>query len=157
MSSIQAIAKRSARTGRIINKTARTALVAAILSTKTGVAPSITLTGIGISLSGNGISATGELTATLRISAGLAMAHWSSSTPLGGMPTDLASLVLVNLTKKTAWVAPDHPSRSGDELESEAPSNFASVSDRVIGFICFQSADGLLYDSISSFAVTLEA
>ena len=157
LSSIQAIAKRSARTGRNTSKTARTALVAAILATKTGVAPSSTLSGIGISLSGNGISATGGLNAVMVISSHEVTVSWSPSIPSGGASTDLASFVLVNLTKKTAWVAPGSSSRLNGVLETIAPSGFAVISDVVRGFICFDSADGLLYDSISSFAVSLTA
>lgn len=157
LSSIQAIAKRSARTGRNTNKTARTALVAAILATKSGVAPSTTLSGIGISLSGNGISATGGLSGSMVVSSGQVMASWSASIPSGGASSDSASLVLANLTKKTAWVAPGSVSRSVGEIETTAPAGFATISDLVRGFVCFESEDGLLYDSISSFAVTLTA
>ena len=157
LSSIQAIAKRSARTGRNTNKTARTALVAAILASKSGVAPSTTLSGIGISLLGNGISATGGITGSMVVSSRQVVVNWSQSIPSGGASTDIASLVLFNMTKKTAWVLPDSTERSLLEIETNAPSGFASISDIVRGFICFESRDGLLYDSISSFAVTLTA
>lgn len=157
LSSIQAIAKRSARTGRNTNKTARTALVAAILASKSGVAPSMTLSGIGISLSGNGISETGGLSAVMVVSSREVTVSWAPSIPSGGASTDLASLVLVNLTKKTAWVAPGSTSRVSGVLEIIAPSGFAVVSDNVRAFLCFDSANGLLYDSVSSFAVSLTA
>lgn len=157
LSSIQAIAKRSARTGRNTNKTARTALVAAILATKSGVAPSVTLTGIGVSLSGNGISATGGITGSIVLSSGQVMVNWSPSVPSGGESTDVATLVLFNMTKKTAWVAPNSAARSVLEIDATAPSGFAVTSDQVRGFICFESDDGLLYDSISSFSVSLSA
>ena len=157
LSSIQAISKRSARTGRNINKTARTALVAAILASKTGVAPSTTLSGIGIKLSGNGISATGGITANMVVSSRQVVVNWSPSVPSGGELTDIATLVLFNLTKKTAWVAPGSAARSILEIETNAPSGFAVISDQVRGFICFESDDHLLYDSITSFSVTLTA
>ena len=157
LSSIQAIAKRSARTGRNTNKTARTALVAAILASKTGVAPHITLSGIGISLSGNGMSAQGGITGSMVVSSRQVVVNWSPSIPTGGSSEDRASLVLFNMTKKTAWVADNAHARSHQELETNAPSGFATISDIVRGFLCFESDDGLLYDSVVSFAVTLTA
>ena len=157
LSSIQAIAKRSARTGRNSNKTARTALVAAILASKSGVAPSTTLSGIGISLSGNGISATRDITGNMVLSSRQVVVTWSPSVPSGGKSTDIATLVLFNMTKKTAWVAPGSPDRSILEIDANAPSGFAVTSDQVRGFLCFESDDGLLYDSISSFSLTLTA
>ena len=157
LSSIQGIAKRAARTGRNTNKTARTALVAAILATKSGVAPSITLSSIDVKLSGNGIAETSGITASMDISSGQVMVNWSTSIPSGGLPTDLASLVLFNLTKKTVWVADETRFRSVWGFEANAPSGFADISDIVGGFICFDSQDLVLYDSISSFAVSLLA
>ena len=85
---INGIAKRSARTGRNTNKTARTALVAAILAQKTGTSGNFALSGNGITLQGSGMAQTIPSSVVISASGSTSVVTWPSAIPVGGNNSD---------------------------------------------------------------------
>ena len=149
------IAKRSARTGRNTQKTARTALLSAILAKKTDVAPSLKLSSVGISLQGSGISAQEGIIATLNHTTRDLVVQWLDTVPAGGSATDIASGALFDLEsgKVHSFVTSD-PRSDGEITPVKIdPSFFGSENYGL--FLMFDSADGLSYDAVSSVAVQI--
>ena len=149
------IAKRSARTGRSSQKTARTALLSAILAKKIGVAPSLKLSSVGISLQGSGISAQEGITATMSHTTGFLEVHWSEIIPAGGSASDIASVALFDLDSGKVLTFQTSDPRSDCKISAQTiyPSFFDSVNYGL--FLMFDSADGLRYDAVSSVNVTV--
>ena len=150
-----AIAKRSARTGRQTSKTARTALLKAIMATRSGVAPNTQLNPLGIKLSGNGIAQTTLISAELDHSAKDATLVWSTVIPTGGAASDIGYAVIVNLNSGQALQSSTSALRSAGTLVFSIDSSFINEDDFYAAFICFASADGLTYDSIDSIAANI--
>ena len=155
LSANSGIAKRSARTGRNTQKTARTALLSAILAKKSGIAPDIKLNPDAITLQGSGISAQEGLTATLNHTTSILEVHWPEIIPAGGSASDLASGVLFDLdTGAVQSFTTTDPRSAGDITPiSIIPSLFASGNVGL--FLMFDSADGLSYDAVSSVEVQI--
>lgn len=150
LSANSGIAKRSARTGRNTQKTARTALLSAILAKKNGVAPDLRLSSAGISLQGAGINAQEGITASMNHTTRLLEVRWSNIVPFGGSAHDIASVALFNLdTGKVISFVTSDP-RSDCELSTQTidPSFFGSENYGL--FLMFDSADGLSYDAVVS-------
>ena len=149
------IAKRSARTGRNTQKTARTALISAIMSKKAGVAPDIELSSVGISLQGLGISQQEGITATLNHTTGLLEVSWSEAFPAGGSATDIPSVALFHLDsgKVLSFLTVDQ--RSDGEISAPTIDPSFIRSENYALFLMFDSADGLRYDAVSSVNVTV--
>ena len=156
LSANSGIAKRSARTGRNTQKTARTALLSAILAKKTGVAPNFSLSGTGIALQGNGISATSITSATLnKADRGLDV-YFSTNPPSGGLPTDKSSIVLFDLLTGAVEFFPATGTREVGDLHEEVSNPLILASDNIALFVLFDSADGLRYDAVESVSVTIQ-
>lgn len=154
MSSFSPIAKRSARTGRNTNKTARTALVSAILQAKSGVSPNISLSQAGISLSGSGIAVTIPTSAIFDPALNKLTVTWPAVLPYGGSQDDNSMIVVANLDTLDARQTQGAGPRSLGSATITLQSGFASSGDRLAVFLMFDSADGLLYDSTISVAAT---
>ena len=155
LSAVSGIAKRSARTGRNSQKTARTALLSAILAKKNGVAPDITLSTVGISLQGSGISPQEGITASINQTTRLLDLTWSPTIPAGGSATDIASVALFNLdTGKVLSFVTSDP-RSDGELSSQTIDAEFFSSGKCGLFLMFDSADGLRYDAVVSVDVSV--
>lgn len=155
LSAISGIAKRSARTGRNTQKTARTALLSAILAKKNGVAPDLRLSSAGISLQGSGISAQEGITASMNHTTRLLDLTWSRTVPVGGSPTDIASVVLFDLdTGKVLSFVTSDP-RSDGELSTQTIDSSFFGSENYGLFLMFDSADGLRYDAVESVSITV--
>lgn len=155
LSANSGIAKRSARTGRNTQKTARTALLSAILAKKNGVAPDLTLNSIGIALQGSGISAQEGLTATLSHTTGLLEVHWSDIIPAGGSEFDLASGVLFDLDSGEIQSFNHADPRSDGEIAALTINASLRTASNLGLFLMFDSADGLRYDAVSSINVSV--
>ena len=155
LSANSGIAKRSARTGRNTQKTARTALLSAILAKKTGVAPNFSLSGSGIALQGHGISATSITSATLHKSDGHLSVLFSTVEPTGGLETDIASMVLFDMTTGSVEFFPGSDVRSTGNLSETVSNHQILASDNIALFVLFDSADGLRYDAVESVSVTV--
>ena len=155
LSANSGIAKRSARTGRNTQKTARTALLSAILAQKLGVAPDLRLRAAGISLQGSGISAQEGITASINHTTRELEVLWSATVPAGGLPTDVASVALFDLEsgKVLSFETPDP--RSGGGLTGYTIDSSFFGSENYGLFLMFASADGLRYDAVSSINVTV--
>lgn len=149
------IAKRSARTGRNTQKTARTALLSAILSQKTGVAPNVMLNHVGISLQGSGISAQEGIYASINLADRKLAVTWSPTVPSGGSDTDVASGVLFNLNsgKVHSFVTLDTRSK-GQLTPQTIDASFFSSGNYGL-FLMFDSIDGLRYDAVVSVNVSV--
>ena len=152
---INGIAKRSARTGRSTQKTARTALVQAIMAKKTGVAPNLSLSAAGIALQGNGISATSITKAELTRSDGHLSVSFSTVVPTGGLGTDVASIVLFDLTFGGVQLFPNSDVRSTGNLSEMVSNPQILASDNIALFVLFDSKDGLRYDAVESVEVQI--
>ena len=155
LSANSGIAKRSARTGRNTQKTARTALLSAILAKKTGVAPEVLLRAQGISLQGSGISAQQGITATLNHKTGLLEVQWSDIIPAGGSETDLASGVLFDLDSGEIQSFNHADPRADGEIASPTINPSLIAAENLGLFLMFDSADGLRYDAVSSVLVSV--
>ena len=155
LSANSGIAKRSARTGRNSQKTARTALLSAIMAKKTGVAPDLRLSSANISLQGFGISAQEGVTASMNHTTRLLDVTWSDTIPAGGSATDIAYGILFDLdTGKVLSLETSDP-RSDGELSTQTIDSSFFGSENYGLFIMFDSADGLSYDAVSSVKVTV--
>lgn len=150
MMAIEGIAKRSARTGRNTSKTARTALIAAILARRAGTPPMMELGSEGISLSGNGIAQTVLTSCTVDDQTGNYVASWPTTLPTNAKSTDLGKVVVVNMNSGSAFVSASSVARSAGTASGTLPANLKPFLGPMACFICFDSADGLLYDSIES-------
>ena len=155
LSAVSGIAKRSARTGRSTQKTARTALLSAILAAKKGVAPSLSLGAAGIALQGNGISATSITSAQLKRSDGHFSVHFPTVNPTGGLQTDIASMLVVDLTTGAFQLFPGSDVRSTGNLSETVSNQAILASTNIALFVLFDSADGLRYDAVESVKVTV--
>ena len=155
LSAILGIAKRSARTGRNTQKTARTALLSAILAQKNGVAPDIRLNSVGISLQGSGISAQEGISATVNHTTSKLTVTWSNTVPTGGSATDIVSGALFDLDsgKVHTFQTSDH--RSGGAIAPQTIDSSFFESANLGLFLMFDSEDGLRYDAVSSVNVTV--
>ena len=153
LSANSGIAKRSARTGRNTQKTARTALLSAILAKKTGVAPALRLGSAGISLQGSGISAQEGITASINHTTRLLEVSWSNTVPAGGLTTDVASVALFDLEtgKVLSFETPDP--RIGGGLTGYTIDSSFFGSENYGLFLMFDSEDGLRYDAVESVEV----
>ena len=149
------IAKRSARTGRNTQKTARTALLSAILAKKNGVAPDLRLNSVGITLQGSGISAQEGLTATANHTTGLMEIHWPGIIPAGGSASDIASGVLFDLDTGAVQSFGTTQPRSNGEIVALSVNESLFATGNLGLFLMFDSADGLSYDAVSSINVTV--
>lgn len=154
MSACSSIAKRSARTGRNTQKTARTALIQAILARRVGTPPLMELDNVGITLSGSGITATKLSSCTVDDSNGAYVATWPTSLPTGAAATDLGKVVIVHMNTGAAFQAPASVARSLGTASGTLPANMAPFTGPFACFVAFDSADGLLYDSIESITQT---
>ena len=152
---VNGIAKRSARTGRNLQKTARTALLAAILAKKTGVAPNLSLSNAGISLQGNGISATSITSAQLKRSDGDLDVFFSSAVPTGGLSTDKSSIVVFDLLTGAVEFFTATGTREVGDLHETVTNPLILASNHIALFVLFDSADGLRYDAVESVRVTV--
>ena len=144
------IAKRSARTGRNTQKTARTALLAAILAKKTGVAPNVVLSAQGIRLQGSGISAQEGITASINHTTRLLDVTWSDTIPAGGSETDTASVALFDLDSGKVLTFQTSDPRADGELSTRTIDSSFLGSENYGLFLMFDSADGLRYDDVVS-------
>ena len=149
------IAKRSARTGRNIQKTARTALLSANLAKKTGVAPDIRLRGAGISLQGLGISQPGVIEAILDRAITELTVEWSPVVPTGGLSTDVCSIALVDLESGVIQSFPSVSTRQAAQVKLTVTNDTLLQSGALLTFVMFDSADGLRYDAVSSVLVSV--
>lgn len=150
LSTVSSIAKRSARTGRLTNKTARTALNAAILATRCGKTPDIELSFNGISLQGNGIAATAPSVVSVDFSDMEVQVKWPTSVPVGGSSSDLATVVILNLTSKKVLEFPTGITRLTGQASEVLPAGFISVGNKCVVFLCFDNESGTAYDAVSS-------
>ena len=155
LSANSGIAKRSARTGRNTQKTARTALLSAILAKKNGVAPDFRLSTIGITLQGSGISAQEGISATLNHSTASLEVLWSDTVPAGGSATDIASVALFDLDTGKVHSFLSNAPRSDGELSTQQLDQSFFGSAKYGLFLMFDSADGLRYDAVTSVAVSV--
>ena len=155
LSANSGIAKRSARTGRNTQKTARTALLAAIMAKKTGVAPEVLLRASGISLQGSGISAQEGITASMNHTTGLLEVSWSDTVPAGGLTTDIASVALFDLDTGNVLSFFTNDPRSGGGLMGATVDSSFFGSENYGLFLMFDSADGLRYDAVVSVGVSV--
>ena len=155
LSANSGIAKRSARTGRNTQKTARTALLSAILSQKTGVAPGISLNSAGITLQGSGISPQEGLTATLTRATRLLEVNWPQIFPVGSLANDLTDGLLFSLDtgQFQSFVNQAHR-EDGELVQQDIDSSFLD-SGKLGVFLMFDSQDGLRYDAVSSINVSV--
>ena len=154
-SAISGIAKRAARTGRVTQKTARTALLSAILSKKIGVAPDLRLSSVGISLQGLGIAQQEGLIAQLTSATRLLEVGWSSTIPTGGAGDDLVSCVLFDLDTGKVQSFASASIRNNLEFYSESVDPSFIASSNLGVFLMFDSHDGLRYDAVSSINVSV--
>ena len=154
MYACQSIAKRSARTGRNTSKTARTALISAILARRTGTPPMVELDNTGIKLSGNGIAQTVLTSCTVNRDTGAFVATWPTTLPTGGKATDLGKVVIVHMNSGSAFESSSSVARSIGTASGTLPDNMQPYLGPFACFVCFDSADGLLYDSIESITQT---
>lgn len=150
LSSTTSIAKRSARTGRNTSKTARTALNAAILATREGVAPDFRLSFSGINLQGNGIGATTPSFFSVDVSDRQVNVTWPANVPVGGALSDIASVVVLNVTQQKVYAINNAETRASGTVSETLPTNFVSVGDQCVIFLCFDSDSGTSYDAVSS-------
>ena len=155
LSAVSSIAKRSARTGRTTNKTARTALNSAILGSRAGVSPNVTLFSSPIRLMGNGIGATTFNPSSISAATRTVSVSWGGVPPLGGSASDIVSVVAYNASSGLSAEVSTSVVRGDSSVEAVFPAGFFANSNKVILFICFDSADGLLYDSVSSIYQTV--
>lgn len=155
LSANSGIAKRSARTGRITQKTARTALLSAILAKKTGVAPNISLSPAGIALQGNGISATSITKAQLTRSDRHLSIEISSVVPTGGSNDDVGALVLFDLETGAVETFPHSGTRGPAGFSEQVSNQLILSSNNIALFVLFDSIDGLRYDAVSSVPVSI--
>lgn len=155
LSANSGIAKRSARTGRNTQKTARTALLSAILAKKTGIAPDLMLSAEGISLQGFAIAQTQGIEARLTPANGSLAIDWPSEVPVGGLATDLATCVIFDIMTGRVQSFSDSQPRSGGGLEVQVTDSVIKSSTRLGVFLMFDSADGLSYDAVSSVLVSV--
>ena len=155
LSANSGIAKRSARTGRNTQKTARTALLSAIMAKKTGVAPDLTLSSVGISLQGSGISAQEGISATMNHTTRILEVTWSDIVPAGGSSTDIASGVLFDLDSGKVHSFPTSDPRSDGAITPQTIDASFFESEHIGLFLMFDSADGLSYDAVSSINVSV--
>ena len=154
---INGIAKRSARTGRNTGKTARTALVAAILAQKKGTSGNFVLSGNGITLQGSGMSQTIPTSIVISAGGSSSVVSWPSGLPVGGSNSDEVAVVIMNLTKKIATVSENVASRSALTLKPEFVAGSVSAGDKLAVWVTFESADGMNYDTVISKEVTVIA
>lgn len=155
LSAVSGIAKRSARTGRNSQKTARTALIARIMAKKAGVAPDLRLSSNGITLHGSGISPQEGISATLNHSTGLLEITWSGPIPTGGSSTDIASGVLFDMDSGKVHSFVTSNQRTDGEVTPQPIDSSFTDSENMGCFLMFDSADGLSYDAVSSINVTV--
>ena len=155
LSAVSSIAKRSARTGRITNKTARTALNSAILGSRAGVTPNVSLFTGKIHLAGNGIGQTSFNPSSISASSRKVSISWGGLPPLGGSPSDKVTVAAFNSSTGLSAEVSTSVARSEGSVEALFPIGFFANNNRVILFICFDSADGLLYDSVASINQTV--
>ena len=148
------IAKRSARTGRNTNKTARTALIAAILARRAGTPPIMELGNDGITLSGNGIAQTVLTSCTVDDQTGAYVATWPTTLPTGAKDTDNAKVVIVHMNTGSAFESTTSVARSVGTASGNLPANMKPYLGPYACFVAFDSDDGLLYDSIESITQT---
>ncbi|NCU43964.1 hypothetical protein EOL71_03305 [Candidatus Saccharibacteria bacterium] len=148
------IAKRSARTGRLTSKTARTALIAAILARRGGTPPMMELDNVGITLSGNGIAQTVLTSCTVDDESGAYVASWPTTLPTGAQATDLGKVVIVHMNTGSAFESSSSVARSAGTASGTLPASMQPLIGPFACFVCFDSADGLLYDSIESITQT---
>lgn len=148
------IAKRSARTGRLTNKTARTALISAILARRVGTPPSMELDVAGISLNGNGIAQTVLTSCTVKDDTGAYVASWPTTLPTGAKATDLGKVVIVHINTGATFESSSSVARSTGTASGTLPAVMQPFVGPYACFVCFDSADGLLYDSIESIGQT---
>lgn len=154
MIACSSIAKRSARTGRITNKTARTALIAAILARRAGSPPMMEIDNVGITLSGNGIAATVLTSCTVASATGAYVASWPTTLPTGAKSTDLGKVVIVNMNSGSTFESSSSVARSIGTASGTLPDNMQPFVGPYSCYVCFDSADGLLFDSIESITHT---
>ena len=152
---VEGIAKRSARTGRATQKTARTAMIQAIMAKKTGVAPNLSLSAAGIALQGNGISATSLTKAQLTRSDGHLSIEFSSVVPTGGLDSDIAAMLLFDLLTGAVELFPHSGTRGPGGLSEEVSNPKILASNQIALFVLFDSADGLRYDAVESVSVSV--
>lgn len=155
MVAVAGIAKRSARTGRNTGKTARTALLSAIMAKKLGVAPDIRLSGAGIALQGSGISEQGGIRANLVQADGEFTVEWSPVVPSGGLSTDACSVVLFDLNTGVYQSFNSSVSRHDAQVTMTVINDTLLESNTLLTFVMFDSADGLRYDAVSSVLVSV--
>lgn len=154
MSACTSIAKRSARTGRNTSKTARTALISAILARRVGTPPMLELNPDGIALSGNGIAQTVLTSCTVDDQTGAYVATWPTTLPTGGKATDLGKVVIAHINTGATFESSSSVARSAGTASGTLPANMKPFLGPFACFVCFDSVDGLLYDSIESIAHT---
>ena len=155
LSANSGIAKRSARTGRNTQKTARTALLSAIMAKKAGVAPNLRLSSAGITLQGSGIAAQEGITATLNHTTGLLEVLWSDITPAGASEFDVSSVVLFDLDSGEIQSFSHADPRADGEIAPVTVNASLRAKENLGLFLMFDSADGLSYDAVSSINVTV--
>lgn len=148
------IAKRSARTGRLANKTARTALISAILARRVGTPPMMELDNVGIALSGNGIAQTVLTSCKVNKDTGAYVASWPTTLPTGAKDTDLGKVVIVHINSGATFESSSSVARSIGTASGTLPANMQPFVGPYACFVCFDSKDGLLYDSIESISQT---
>lgn len=156
LSANSGIAKRSARTGRNTQKTARTALLSAIMAKKLGVAPDLRLSSAGISLQGSGISAQEGISATMNHTTRILEVTWSNTIPAGGSATDIASGVLFDLDSGKVHTFQTSDTRSDGEIAPQTIDSSFFRSENYGLILMFDSADGLRFDAVSSVNVTVK-
>lgn len=157
LSAVSSIAKRSARTGRNLNKTARTALNSAILASRAGVSPNFTLFSSPIQLQGNGIGATTFNPASISASTRKVSISWGGLPPVGGSVSDKVTVVAYNRNTGLSAEVITSDVREDNSVEAVFPVGFFAINHKVVLFICFDSADGLLFDSVSCIYQTVTA
>lgn len=155
LSAIVGIAKRSARTGRSMQKTARTALVQAILSVKSGVAPDIMLNRNGISLQGSGISATQGIQGSFNSASKVLQLTWPEIIPVGGSASDKVSVCVFDLTSGRAESFNTSKVRDDNSVSVTVTDNVIATASNVAVFLMFDSADGTAFDAVISERITV--
>ena len=155
LSAVSSIAKRSARTGRTTNKTARTALNSAILASRAGVSPNVSLFSAPIQLLGNGIGATTFNPSSISAATRKVSVSWGGLPPQGGSASDKVTVVAHNRSTGLSAEVSTSVVRGDNSVEAIFPIGFFANSNKITLFICFDSADGLLYDSVSSIYQTV--
>lgn len=152
-----AITKRTARTGRSKKMSAYAYLIKDILAAKTGSTPNIALQPAGITLGTGDMEPTSVISVIIDKSDASYIAQWINGSSGNQDPSDLATVILLNLTNGKVIVSALGAERTHGNISDSIPADFCILSDQVAAFVAFDDQNGTIWDAPISVAATIQA